>query len=424
MDGHVWALPRGWQAVPWGWQVVPCTLAVVAGPLITMVYRLTRSADAGLGSFSLAQALRGVLCLVMFASLFHVKRLCLLEHPLIRPVTYLSIYAVLTSLLSPYPYENVVFAVRLVFVALVFANAFHIADRGLCGAHWPTACAWVVLILMSISQALGLVMGNTVAAYQSEYATAGVIDQPGVTSAYILSTLPAFLIFFPRGGHAVVGVILLLVSLFFTMRRTDLIAAVACVALILLHNFKPWRRMRFGKFVCALVLLAALALAALHSAPGADLVSRFKDLDPSQGTGSGRYAFWRVALNQMAEWSLGKKILGEGVGSIRDVIDRHVGTAVAAHNDWLDIAFAFGVFGPIALGCWYLTLGRFSVALYKIRHPLFQGVFASLVVLFLISLGTGGVLDPSFAIVYGALGFWAAMVPLRGPHEHAERTSY
>ncbi|UCE46362.1 MAG: O-antigen ligase family protein [Phycisphaerales bacterium] len=417
MDGHVWAYL-------WDWQVIPCTLAVVAGPLITMAYRLTRTPDAGEGSFSLAQALRGILCLMMFASLLRAGCLYLLEHPLIRPLTYLSVFAVLTSFLSPYPYENIVFAVRLAFAALVFANAFHLADRSFCDIRWPIACAWFVLILMSISQALGLIMGNTVAAYQSEYATAGVIDQAAITSAYIISTLPVFLMFFPNGSHAVLAVVLLLVSLFFTMRRTDLIAAVVTVLFIVIGNLKPWRRVRHGKMVCALCLLAIITLAGLRSAPGADLVSRFKDLDPSQGTGSGRYIIWRVALDHMAERPLGEQALGEGMGSIRDVIDRHFGSALGGHNDWLDITFSFGVVGLMALGWWYLTLARFTIALYRIRHPVLQGVFSSLVILFLMSAGSGGVFDPSFAMVYAALGFWAAMVPFRGPHEYAGCASY
>jgi len=398
----------------WTWQIVPCTLAVVAGPIITFVYRLARSPNAETGSLSLAQALRGVLCIAMFAFLFRAGRLCLLEHFLIRPLTYLSIYAALTSILSSYPYENLVFAVRLVFLALVFASAFHCAERRLCSDRWLTMSGWAVLITMAISQVFGLIGGRAVSTYESAYATAGVIDQAAVTSAHILSALPVFLRFFPNRGQAVSGVILLLVVLFFTMRRTDIIAAAVCIVLILLYNFKPWRSMHFGKFMCTLVLLAALAFAGLRSAPGADLVARFKDLDPSEGTGSGRYSFWGIALEHMLERPFCANILGEGMGSIRDVMSRRFGNAIGCHNDWLDIAYAFGIIGLAGLGWWYLTLASFAVNLYTAAYPAFPGILSALVGLGLISIGTGGAFDPTFVLIYAALGFWAGAAQFNG----------
>jgi hypothetical protein len=407
----------------WAWQIVPCTLAVVAGPIITFVYRLARSPNAETGSLSLAQALRGVLCIAMFASLFRVGRLRLLEHFLIRPLTYLSIYAALTSILSSYPYENLVFAVRLVFLALVFASAFHFAEQGLCSEGWLTMSGWAVLITMAVSQAFGLIGGRTVSAYESAYATAGIIDQAAVTSAHILSTLPVFLRFFPNCGHAISGVILLLVVLFFTMRRTDIIAAAVCIVLILLYNFKPWRRVHSGKFVCTLVLLAALAFAVLHSAPGADLVARFKDLDPSEGTGSGRYSFWGIALEHMLERPFWANILGEGMGSVRDVMSRRFGNTIGCHNDWLDITYAFGIIGLAGLGWWYLTLASFTINLYAAAYPAFPGVLSALAVLGLISVGTGGAFDPTFVMIYAALGFWAGTVQFSGGADYAGCTS-
>ncbi len=404
MNTRVWT---GWRA----WQVFPCTVAVVAGPLITTVYHLTRPADAELGSLSLAQALRGILCLMMFLSLVLSRRLRLLEHRIIRPLMFLALYAVLTCLLGPYPYENVVFAVKSTFAALVFASAFHLAQTKSCSENWLVVIAWVVLLLMAISQVIGLVTGNIVAIYRSDYATAGIIDQPAITAALIVSTLPVFLRFFPKRRAALAGMMVLLISLFFTMRRTALIAAAGGILCILARNINPFRsRIPWRQALLVALVLCVLIVIGLRSQAGQDLLDRMSDMDPSKGSGSGRYIFWRISLNHILDRSISDQILGEGMGSIRDVMYRHFGHSIGSHTPWLDLTYAFGVFGLIAIGWWFLELIRFANYLRTVKDPTFQGVFSAIIILFLISLGQGGFSDPSFALTYAALGFWAGQI--------------
>lgn len=404
---RVWT---GWRT----WQVFPCTFAVVAGPLITTVYRLTRSADVELGSFSLAQGLRGILCLMMFLSLFLSRRLRLLEHPIMRPLIFLAMYALLTCVLSPYPYENIVFVVKSAFAVLLFASAFHLAQSKLCGENWLVGSAWVVLLLMAISQVIGLVTGNTVAFYKSDYATAGVIDQPSITAALIVSTLPVFLRFFPKSRAALAGMMVLLISLFFTMRRTALIAAAVAILCVLARNINPFRhRIPWRKTLLVALVLCVLIVIGLRSQAGQDLLARMSDLDPSKGSGSGRYVIWSISFNHIMNRSSSAQILGEGMGSIRDVMYRRFGHAIGSHTPWLDLTYAFGVFGLMAIVWWYLELIRFANYLRTVKDPRFQGVFSAIVILFLISLGQGGFSDPSFALTYAALGFWAGRVSYR-----------
>jgi len=407
------------------WQILPFTLAVVAGPLITTVYRLTRPEDAVDGSFSLAQALRGILCLMMFFTLFLSGRLRLLGHRIVRPLMFLATYAVLTCMLSPYPYENIVFAVKSAFAALLFAGAFHLAQAKLCGENWLVGCAWVVLLLMAISQIIGLLTGNTVPFYASNYATAGLIDQPELTSSLIVSTVPVFLRFFPKSRAALAGMMVLLISLFFTMKRTALIAVAGAILCILARNLNPFRsRIPWRRALLAALVICVLIVIALQSQAGKDLLDRMSELDPSQGTGSGRYTFWRIAINNIMDRGIGAQILGQGTGSIRDVMDRHFGSPIGSHTAWLDLTHAFGIFGLMAIGWWYLELIRFANYLRTVRDPAFQGVFSAIVILFLISIGQGGFSDPSFALIYVALGFWAGKVSYRSLPHNAGRNSY
>jgi len=387
---------------------IPVTLAVVAGPPITIVYRLTRSADAATGSFSVAQAARGLLCILMFSSLLHSTGLSLLKHRLIRPLLFLAAYAVVTSFAGLFPYENIVFAVKMIFITLVFANAFHLAEEGLFGERWLTACAWIVLLIIVLNTGIGLAIGRSVGVYESPYATAGLIDEPSVASALTLSVLPVFLKSVPNSSSAIAGVVFLLTSLFFTMCRSSLIAAVAATCgsfVISLSSFRhriPRRRVSAPAGI--LILLAVIGL---NTPAGADLIARFRDLNPLEGAGSGRYFFWQVSLKHIVNRPMYLQLQGEGMGSIRDVIGQQTGLSIGAHNDWLDLVHSFGLFGLIGISWWYSELARLAWRFRDRRDGLFQGACATLIMLGLISIGTGGIFEPSWALSYAALGFWA-----------------
>lgn len=390
------------------WQMLPVTMTVVLGPFITIVYRLTQPADAGPGGLSLAQVIRGCLCILMFLVLVFSGRLRLLEHRLIRPLLFLAIYAGLTAVISPYPYENIVFAVRLGFIALVFANAFLLAEEGWVSERWLATCAWIVLIVMALCIGTGLAAGMTVAVYGSRYATAGVIGQPFVASCLVLSVLPVLVRFVSNGFSSVFGMALLFASVFFTMCRNALVAAAAATFsafLISLRSLgrRAWRR-RILVPIGALVVLAGIGL---YSPPGAHLIGRFKDLNPFGGTGSGRYVFWRMSLEHILDRPMRAQLLGEGMGSIRDVLKARFGMAIPAHNDWLDLATAFGLCGVVGLGWWCFELARLTWRLRDRPNGVFQGACAALIVLGLISMGTGGGFDPAWGPTYAALGFWA-----------------
>jgi|GEM_PF-1590136 len=393
-----------WHVLP----VIPVTLTVLLGPPLTMVYRAMESPDVGTGGVSLAQAVRGCLCLLLFISLALSGRLSLLGHRLNRPLLFLAVCATVTSCAGPYPYQNIVFAVKLAFIALVFAGAFQLAEDRRVGQRWLTACAWIVLLFMVMNTVIGLATGRTVAVYRSRYATGGLVGQPGLASALMMSALPVLLQSVFHSGSATAGVVLLFAALFFTMRRSSLIAGTATVYGVLALGLSPFGP-RIPR-VRALILALALILPAVVMLPtpaGEDLTTRFRDLNPKEGTGSGRYIFWRASLEHIVNRPLRVQLQGEGMGSIRDVIRPQTGLAIGAHNDWLDVVHSFGILGLIGISWWYLELAGFALRLRSHRDGPFHGVCATLILLGLISVGSGGSWEPSWALSYAALGFWA-----------------
>lgn len=395
----------------WYWQVIPCTAAMVAGPLVTVAPHLMGAPELRVAGLSLAQVVRGLLCCVLLLSLVHSRRLRLLDHPMIRPLLFLSVCAMATVLAGPHPRGNVVLAVQLIFVSLVFANAYHLGVRGLLSDRWLMYTAWVVLLLMVVSLVVGLATRRTAAMYGSNYATAGLIDQPALTAALILSTLPIFLRYFPDHRYSAAGVLLVLVAVAATMRRTELAAAFVALGLVLVRYVDPLRRRARSRAIPATLLgLLILGLIGTSTQAGADLTARFRELDPRVGTGSGRYMFWSISLDHILERGAAAQIWGDGMGSFEDIANKHLGQGVGTHNDWLGFTHALGLVGLAGLLWWYINLARLTSCLRKAGDGLFQGALSVLVVFGLLSIGQGGFYDPSLTMMYAGLGFWAGKV--------------
>ena len=401
-------------------QVLPVTLTVVLGPFISIAYHLTQRMDTTEGSFSVAQAARGLLCMLMFFSMLLSKELNLLRHRLVRPLLFLAAYAVLTSLASPYRYLHIVFAVRLTFLVLVFASTFRLAKERICTERWLKTCAWVILLVMAISIGVGLATGRTVAVYKSRFATAGFIRNNCVTSYLILSSLPIFISLIPTSSSGMAATVVLFTSLFFTMRRTSLIAgAAATCSSALTYLISCWRRMLWRRILVFIGVFILLAGVGIGTAAGADLIERFRDLNPFTGKGSGRYVVWRISLEHIMHRPMHVQLLGEGMGSLNNVIKQKEGYWVNAHNDWLNFAGAFGLCGVIGISWWFFELARLTWSFRCRQNDLFQGACAALVMLGLISIGTGGFFRPSWALTYAALGFWGGRVTCEGKQHHA-----
>jgi hypothetical protein len=387
-------------------------VTLILGPLIAIGYNLTQPMDAAKGSFSLAQAVRGPLCVLMLLTLLLSWGLRTLLHRFTRPLLFLAAYAIVTSFIGPYPYQHIVFAVKMAFIAAIFLNALQLARDGLVGERWLAACAWVVLLTVAVCLGIGLITGRTVAVYQTRYASAGLMNHVSIASIFALSTLPVFIRYVTVDRSALAGLVILYASLFFTMCRSTLIAAAVATCWSFLVNLRAWRhRIPWRRALLPMGVLLVLAGIGLSTPAGHDLMARFQDLNPRQGNGSGRYVFWKISAEHIVHRSAGAQLLGEGVGTVRDVLREHYGLTIGSHNDGLDLIHALGLCGLVGFGWWSFELVRLAWRLRGQTSGPFQGACAAVIILGLTSMGSGGSFEPPWAITYAALGFWAACEP-------------
>jgi hypothetical protein len=75
----------------------------------------------------------------------------------------------------------------------------------------------------------------------------------------------------------------------------------------------------------------------------------------------------------------------------------------------------------IGIGWWCFELARFAWCLCDRQEGLFQGVCAAVIILGLISLGTGGFFEPPWALSYAALGFWAGRTAYAKPRRWGQK---
>lgn len=200
------------------------------------------------------------------------------------------------------------------------------------------------------------------------------------------------------------GILISLFALLFAMQRTPLIAAAAVLFVAFARYLYPLRQKIHGyRGAIGIIILVVFVVAGLQTAAGSDLVDRMTELDPREGSGSGRYVFWGISLDHILNRDFADQVVGEGVGAVRDVIYQQYGMYIKSHTDWLDFPFAFGVFGLIAIVWWYSELVRLARYLYACKHPAFQGAVSAVMVFFLLSVGQGGEsYDPSLALTYAA----------------------
>jgi hypothetical protein len=384
------------------------TFFIIVGPIIDIIYHYSGRVSIFYSQLSLAQFLRGIMSVIMLLFLIYKKNLSIFNLSLIRPIILLILYVMLTSFIHKNFVMDILFSFRLFFLILIFASAYYLSYWRMCNENWLLNCAlWISLIVFT-SQIIGLKLGKTVGAYNSSFATAGLLDQPSIAALTISSVIPIYISYILKRKFAIFGITVTLVSLFLTMRRTELIATM--IALLIYIFFvmsgKYVKHIRALNIAIMIFVLFVLALVWIKSPAGQDLIIRFNELNPKVGTGSGRYIFWMIVIKNMLNRSIIKNIIGEGQERIRDLLSLEFGVPIGSHSAFLEVTFAFGIIGIVFIAWWYYNLIKLCNYFYKDNSSIFLGLLSVIIIMFVINLGQGSFDDPSFALIYCSIGYW------------------
>lgn len=387
----------------------PVTAALACGPLVDVVHYVLSARGVTLGLFTVAQVLRGVLCLALGAMLLRYR---LTAPPKVRrfllPLLVLVALAVVTAPLSFWPLANIVYAMRVALLLCLFWSVALLWAKGFIGGAWMTRMGWLILLSVLVSQIGGWLSGASY--YGLPFELPGLGSRPSLPGAWLAAVVPMFLW---RGQLRLIdglGLSLVVCSSVATLRRSSIVAVVFAVLAATLTS--ALHRRRAGRLVatCAAIgLVSYIAVTATGLASG--LRVRFEDLDVTAGgTASGRTRFMRVALTHIVSRGITDNLFGEGVGAVLPVTAQEFGAAVGSHNEWLDTWIGFGVPGLILLAWMHVEVLRL---LGSVNTSNKRAVAACFVVLLTLGNTAGGIFDPTSAPLFAVLGAAAAHASLR-----------
>jgi O-antigen ligase len=205
-------------------------------------------------------------------------------------------------------------------------------------------------------------------------------------------------------------IMLAIVSLLLTMRRSTFLATIIIVSIICIIRVVRSKITFFGKIISA--ALPALILILLitiipNTGFGNVFFERLLDLDPrAGGTGSGRFTFQYNGIKYLLTRGGIESIFGEGIGSAREVNTAYLGSSIGMHSDWLDIGLSFGYVGILLLLVYFKNIINLGYKAYKNK---FYGYGDTACAIFLsaffLSLSSGGIFESHFSTSYAILGF-------------------
>jgi hypothetical protein len=395
-------------------------LAVLATPLGYGFHAITRGTD---GEPYTGKLVLSIVTLVVLATI--LSRPGDLRRVLDRfPLVFLSVAALLTVVLLQMAVYGIVAPDRLqmldtaawigrvVLCTLLFVLGYQLsADaKHSVGVLVVTSLFSIVIGLLALIYGLGQLGtadAEVLRAIEVDMLTPSAFGNASIPTAMILGGMPALFYLTRRMSAIVLMLALPIIAL--SLRRSAM-AAFAGYMLVWVVANRAFAMVGVAGLLGLLGLAGLGGLAMVDPSGGvmADTL-RAKLLDSfgsDGGTGSGRYVFWGIILDNASEAGLIELLIGQGAGTIPKLLMLRFGTAIGAHNDWLDFGVNFGVVGLLA--AWVPTFG---LLIYAVSNRDSLGWRATSIavslslVLLAISLLAGGIFDPYFGPAFATLGF-------------------
>jgi len=367
----------------------------------------------GLAQFRIAglispfQIINGLLLLAMLSALPGHTISTLVRRNVLSPILLLSIYAIVSCGISPYPQENIIDGVQMFFLYVTFVSTLEFRRQGWLSQRWVRAVPWVIISVIISSQALGLLFGITVGGAYA-HAAAGIAGRPGSVGAFAVSVVPWFLVFSQRGTMGIAGAVLAFAVAVSSMRRNAFVVISTVLTLMVVYLISHTPRSQRRALLIGITGVVCLVFASFlfYTTAGQAFVYRLHGLNVySGGTAGGRTEFMVVAWDHLLSRGILANLLGEGSGAIADIMEASWGGRIGAHNGWLDITTAFGTIGFICLLWFHINVLRMYLHSRASDRTI---AFGAAVTVWIAGVFMDGLYGPSSAAIYAVLGLVAA----------------
>jgi O-antigen ligase len=231
---------------------------------------------------------------------------------------------------------------------------------------------------------------------------AGFHTAKGLTGILATAGLAGLWLF--RKRAKLLGIIILFVciaGMLLTYQRAGLVGFVVAVAwLAVWYARAPGVKNKEARWVLyPIVILAISAVVILGMIGTSDLEKRWEDISDDEKAGSGRIAFWNVAVTHYAQMDLMSQVSGIGYAGMADALERRYGARIHTHNDFLDVILMFGAVGLLGFVAVHFAILR--MIRRSTTHPTtFATVMGVYLMMFCQCMFTGQILGPTVMSCY------------------------
>lgn len=200
----------------------------------------------------------------------------------------------------------------------------------------------------------------------------------------------------------VLGFALIGIAVLFSLKRTAIIAAsLAGVTFVVVGALTAARKSRLRTFLSVVVGVLVVASAYLYVDDSLGVAVTDRMLAAREDGGSGRLTIYQAVLDQFAAADVGRLLFGHGHYSTFEIF------GVTAHNDFLEVAFDYGIVG-LALYLWlHASLLRKLRGLVRARSSYAAAFGAAYAVFATMSMTSHLIIYPTYFVFLAA--FWGAV---------------
>jgi hypothetical protein len=356
------------------------------------------------GAVSLSQLVAGVFLLIFLN--YNLKIAPKLFWKFNIPLLSISMFSLISAIWSPYPFLAIVFSFKLFFLINIFILSATLSYQKIFSENSLIKLTKKVILITIIGQIFGLYLGVNM--YHIEYSSAGLSDNGSVIAAQMLFAVTALLLSGLNKKNNYLYFILILVSIFLTLRRSALFAYVLVFLVIFIVNFfstqsKIKTKLKWFFFLLTSSIITSLIIT--NSEIGNALLIRLNELDPEKGgTASGRYEFQKLGWLYSINRDIIPFIFGDGFGASILVNLKNGFIPIGMHSDVLDVLIGLGFIGVTFMGIYFFKLYKMAKTL-TINHNHYNSVIGFIVALVSIAVFTGGFFEPNTMLGYISIGF-------------------
>lgn len=200
-------------------------------------------------------------------------------------------------------------------------------------------------------------------------------------SIYCLISIVPFLMFIKKKWLRLIVLLTVFISTIFSSKRGATIIMLVAIIPTMNSVFSGMRNKVLKRTI--IIALGALLIVVLYGVANTyvsgRLFDRFNSIEDTGG--SGRTLIWENTMDNYRLSPFSEQLFGHGPRGVSQL-----GMATAAHNDFIEVLYDYGILGLIVYLSIHVHLIRKTIRLKKDNNPLFWSFFTMYIIFFVMSM--------------------------------------